>query len=90
MERKPATNIVSIDSARNGNDPLPPQPVSARASKKSSVNQWTRRNALRRFFLGGASVWKVQRETSVPTAAIESDLRELAYAEWERQQRRAA
>lgn len=91
VPRRPVvSNVISINSVAPGPEPQGPTPVSARARRKSGVNQWTRRNALRRFFLGGAGVWKIQRETGVPTAAIESDLRELGYAEWERQQRRAA
>lgn len=82
--------VISIDSAGQGPNPQGPTPVSARARKKSSVNQWTRRQALRQFFLLNSGVWKVQRETGVPTVEIENELRELAYESWERQQRKAA
>jgi len=94
LPRKPATSesskVISIDCGRDGGNPPEPSPVSATPRKKSSVDYFSRRQALRRFFLGGAGVWKVHRESGVPTAEIENDLRELGYAEWERQNRRAA
>lgn len=82
--------VISIESGRTGSNPQDPTPASARPRKKSSVNQWTRRQALRQFFLLNSGVWKVQRETGVPTVDLENDLRELGYVEWEKQQRRAA
>lgn len=83
-------NVVPIDSAAQGPEPQGPTPVSVRLPKKSNPNHYTRRNALRQFFVLNSGIWKVQRSTGVPTAEIEEDLRKLAYAEWERQQRRAA
>lgn len=88
--RKLVSNIISIDRAADPPEPQGPTPVSARGIKKSIPNHYTRKNALRRFFLLGSGVWKVQRETGVPTAELEDDLRKLAWAEWERQNGRAA
>lgn len=82
--------VISIEIGRPSPTPQGPAPVSARARKRNSPNQWTRRQAMRRFFLLGSGVWKVQRETGIPTAEIENDLRELGFAEFERQNRRAA
>lgn len=90
IPRKPVNNVIAIDCAGIGPEPQGPTPVSARGIKKSIPNHYTRRNALRRFFLLGSGVWKVQRETGVPTAELEDDLRKLAWAEWERQNGRAA
>lgn len=82
--------VISIESGRNGRDPQSPTPINARPQKRTSVNQWTRRRALRQFFLLGSGVWKVQRETGLPTKEIENDLREFGWAEFERQQKKAA
>lgn len=97
MRKGPASSesltgkVVSIDSARRGEDPQSPPPVSASNSKKRFVmNQHTRRQAIAMFFGMGASVSRASKQAGNPVPDTEEQIRQIGFREWERRAGRAA
>jgi len=91
MLRKPIQKVVSIDSARCDDQNPDPSPASAARCKAKNFNQFSR---LRFFALTlGPFLWseeKAAKETGYDATVGKGEIKRMARAEWERQQRRAA